>query len=210
MLSEETKRSIDRIWNTFWANETTNPLTVVEQITFVIFSKLLDDNQIRQEKNANLVHAPLKDPIFKKGMCVVSEDPHVEVPYASLRWQSFVHLAPEELHRHYRDAVFPFLKTLGHGRDSAYSRYMADAQLEIHKPKVLAVCVSEIEAMDLSDRDVMGDIYEELLDRVKSSGENGQFRSPGNIIRLMVELMEPTLEDLVIDPAMGTAKLKSA
>ena len=187
MLSAEIRSSIDRIWNTFWANETTNPLTVVEQITFLIFMKLLDDNQIVQERNANLLHTTLKDPVFKQGLCVVSEDPRVEIPYADLRWQNFRHKAPDEMHRIVRDFVFPFVKSLGSGRDSAFSRYMVDAQFEIHKPKVLAVAVAEIEAMQLS------------------AGENGQFRSPGHIIGMMVELMEPTLDDRIIDPAMGTA-----
>jgi type I restriction enzyme M protein len=114
----------------------------------------------------------------------------VEVPYADLRWQNFRHKAPEEMHRVVRDFVFPFVKSLGSGRDSAFSRYMVDAQFEIHKPKVLAVAVAEIEAMHLSGKDVMGDVYEDLLDRIKSSGENGQFRSPGNIIAMMVEMME--------------------
>ena len=205
MLSAEIRSSIDRIWNTFWANETTNPLTVVEQITFLIFMKLLDDNQIVQERNANLLHTTLKDPVFKQGLCVVSEDPRVEIPYADLRWQNFRHKAPNEMHRIVRDFVFPFVKSLGSGRDSAFSRYMVDAQFEIHKPKVLAVAVAEIEAMQLSGKDVMGDVYEDLLDRIKSSGENGQFRSPGHIIGMMVELMEPTLDDRILDPAMGTA-----
>jgi type I restriction enzyme M protein len=205
MLSAEIRSSIDRIWNTFWANETTNPLTVVEQITFLIFMKLLDDNQIVQERNANLLHTTLKDPVFKKGLCVVSDDPRVEIPYADQRWQNFRHKAPDEMHRIVRDFVFPFVKSLGSGRDSAFSRYMVDAQFEIHKPKVLAVAVAEIEAMQLSGKDVMGDVYEDLLDRIKSSGENGQFRSPGHIIGMMVELMEPTLDDRILDPAMGTA-----
>jgi len=105
---EETKRSIDRIWATFCANETTNPLTVVEQITFIIFAKLLDDNQISREQNANLLKVPLKDPIFKKSDCLIDEEYNVKGP------------------------------------DSAYSRYMSDAQFEIHHPKVLAVAVAEI------------------------------------------------------------------
>ena len=205
MLSAEARSSIDRICNTFWANETTNPLTVVEQITFLIFMKLLDDNQILQERNANLLHTPLKDPVFKPGVCVISEDPHVEAPYAELRWQNFRHKSPDDMLRTVRDLVFPFVKSLGSGRDSSFSRHMADAQFEITKPRVLAVAVSEIEAMQLSGRDMMGDVYEDLLDRIKSSGENGQFRSPGHIVSMMVELTEPKPDDRIIDPAMGTA-----
>ncbi len=210
MLSAEAKSSVDRIWNTFWANGMTNPLTVVEQITFLIFMKLLDDNQIMQERNANLLGTTLKDPVFKKGVCVVQEDPRIEAPYADLRWQNFRHKEPEEMFRTVRDLVFPFVKSLGSGRDSAFSRYMADAQFEISKPKVLAVAVDEIEAMGLSGKDMMGDIYEELLDRIKTSGENGQFRSPGHIIAMMVELVEPNLDDRIIDPAMGTAGFLAA
>ena len=205
MLSAEVKNSIDRVWNTFWANGMTNPLTVVEQITFLIFMKLLDDNQIMQERNANLLGTKLDNPIFKPGVCVIQEDPRIEAPYADLRWQNFRHKDPDEMYRVVRDLVFPFVKALGSGRDSAFSRYMVDAQFEIAKPKVLAVAVDEIEAMHLSGKDMMGDIYEELLDRIKTSGENGQFRSPGHIIAMMVELVEPNLDDRIIDPAMGTA-----
>ena len=210
MLSTEAKSSIDRIWNVFWSNGMTNPLTVVEQITFLIFMKLLDDNQIMQERNANLLKTKLKDPVFKKGVCVIQEDPRIEAPYDDLRWQNFRHKNPEEMFRTVRDLVFPFVKSLGSGRDSAFSRYMADAQFEISKPKVLDVAVNEIEAMHLTGKDMMGDIYEELLDRIKSSGENGQFRSPGHIIAMMVELVEPNLDDRIIDPAMGTAGFLAA
>ena len=210
MLSAEAKSSVDRIWNIFWANGMTNPLTVVEQITFLIFMKLLDDNQIMQERNANLLGTKLKDPIFKPGICVIQEDPRIEAPYADLRWQNFRHREPDDMFRTVRDLVFPFVKSIGSGRDSAFSRYMADAQFEIAKPKVLAVAVDEIEAMGLSGKDMMGDIYEELLDRIKTSGENGQFRSPGHIIAMMVELVEPRLDDRIIDPAMGTAGFLAA
>ena len=160
MLSAEAKSSIDRIWNVFWSNGMTNPLTVVEQITFLIFMKLLDDNQIMQERNANLLNTKLKDPVFKKGVCVIQEDPRIEEPYDDLRWQNFRHKDPDEMFRTVRDLVFPFVKSLGSGRDSAFSRYMADAQFEISKPKVLAVAVDEIEAMHLTGKDMMGDIYE--------------------------------------------------
>ena len=207
MLSADAKSSIDRIWNVFWSNGMTNPLTVVEQITFLIFMKLLDDNQIMQERNANLLNTKLKDP---KGVCVIQEDPRIEAPYDNLRWQNFRHKNPDEMFSTVRDLVFPFVKSLGSGRDSAFSRYMADAQFEISKPKVLAVAVDEIEAMHLTGKDMMGDIYEELLDRIKSSGENGQFRSPGHIIAMMVELVEPNLNDRIIDPAMGTAGFLAA
>ena len=210
MLSTEAKSSIDRIWNTFWSNGMTNPLTVVEQITFLIFMKLLDDNQIMQERNANLLNTKLNDPVFKKGTCVIQENPRIEAPYADLRWQNFRHKEPQQMYAAVRDLVFPFVKTLGSGRDSAFSRYMADAQFEISNAKVLSVAVDEIENMHLSGKDMMGDIYEELLDRIKSSGENGQFRSPGHIIAMMVELVEPNLEDRIIDPAMGTAGFLAA
>ena len=95
MLSAEAKSSIDRIWNVFWSNGMTNPLTVVEQITFLIFMKLLDDNQIMQERNANLLNTKLNDPVFKKGTCVIQENPRIEAPYDDLRWQNFRHKNPD-------------------------------------------------------------------------------------------------------------------
>ena len=198
MLSADARSSIDRIWNVFWSNGMTNPLVVVEQITFIILMKLLDDNQIMQERNANLLGTKLKDPVFKKGVCVIQEDPRIEAPYEDLRWQNFRHKEPEEMFRIVRDLVFPFVKTLGSGRDSAFSRYMADAQFEISKPKVLDVAVKEIESMRLTGKDMMGDIYEELLDRIKSSGENGQFRSQGSLpgfVRSLVDIDEDAVQE---------------
>jgi len=192
MLASELKDKIGRIWNTFWANGMTNPLTVMEQITFLLFMKLLDDNQIKLEANASRLRVTLEDPVF---------GPHEQ----GLRWSRFHDLEPNALLAHVTDKVFPFIKTIGKGRDSAYSRYMADATFEIKTAKVLAVVVAEIDAMDLHGKDLMGDVYEELLDRVKSSGENGQFRSPTHIIEMMVEMMEPKPDDTMCDPAFGTA-----
>ena len=210
MLSAEITSSIDRIWNTFWSNETTNPLTVVEQMAYLIFMKLLDDNQVKQEANASLLGAKVKDPVFPSGTWTHPDDPSKTIPYAEMRWQHFRHLEPTEMHRVVRDFVFPFVCSLGKGRDTAFNRYMKDAQFEITHPKVLAVAVAEIDSMKMDGKDVMGDVYEELLNRIKSSGENGQFRSPGHIISMMVELVEPKLDDMVIDPAFGTAGFLAA
>ena len=113
MLSAEITSSIDRIWNTFWSNETTNPLTVVEQMAYLIFMKLLDDNQVRQEANASLLGAKVKDPVFPSGTWSHPDDPSKTIPYAEMRWRNFRHLEPTEMHRVVRDFVFPFVCSLG-------------------------------------------------------------------------------------------------
>ena len=192
MLTDDIKRSIDKIWDTLWAGGLTNPLTDVEQITYLLFMKLLDDSQTRDERNAALLETPLENPVFG-----AKEEP--------LRWKNFRHLAPEEMLACVRDRAFPFIKTLGRGRGNAFAEFMKDAVFLIPTPLVLVTLVDEIESMDLSDKDAMGDVYEELLNRVASSGTNGQFRTPRHLTELIVDMCEPTLDDTMIDPAMGSA-----
>lgn len=205
MLGAELKSSIDRIWNTLWSSGLTNPIKDVEQITYLIFMKLLDDQQIARERKANLVGVPLEKPIFGKGICVIDSVLKLEAPYDDLRWQNFCHKAPEVMFKTVKEYVFPFIKTLGKGKDSSFSRYMETAVFEITTPKALASVVAIISEMDFSNQDAMGDVYEELINRVKTSGTNGQFRTPRQIINMIIELLEPTIEDKMIDPAMGTA-----
>ena len=204
MLSEEIKKSIDRIWDTLWAGGLTNPLTDVEQITYLFFMKLIDVNQTRDEKNAAMLGAPVVNPIFKGGKWKPNASA-ASVPYESLRWKNFCHLAPEQMLSLVREYVFPFIKTLGAGKDTSFAKHMADAVFLIPTAKVLVTLVDEIDAMDLTNKDVMGDVYEELLNRVASSGTNGQFRTPRHIAECIIELLEPTIDDEMADPAMGSA-----
>ncbi|MEI3038841.1 MAG: class I SAM-dependent DNA methyltransferase [Victivallales bacterium] len=207
MITGELKNKIDGIWDTIWTGGITSPITVLEQITYLLFMKLLDDNQRKQEGNANALGIKLnpKDLLFKDGECVISEEPRVVTDYMNLRWNYFHNLEPAEMFSSVQNYVFPFIKQIGEGRDTAFSRYMKDAVFLIPRPHILASVVDRIDAMDMNNKDIMGDVYEYLLGKIAAAGENGQFRTPRHIIRMIVELMKPVLTDRILDPAMGSA-----
>lgn len=199
------RNKVDTIWDTLWTGGIASPITVLEQITYLLFMKLLDDNQIKQEATANLLGIPLQNKVFGDGICVISETPRIETDYKNLRWSVFHHWDPPAMLENIRNYVFPFIKTLGKGKDTAFSRYMENTVFLIPTANVLAKVVSGIDAMDLNNKDMMGDVYEYLLNKIAASGENGQFRTPRHIISMMVQLMQPSLKDKILDPAMGSA-----
>lgn len=211
MITGEIKNKIDAIWQTFWESAgITNPMDVLSQMTYLFFMKMLDDAQRTQEANANLFGGKVKDPTFPEGEWThpdSTEDRPIRIPYNSLRWHVFSQLSSENMFDMVRNNVFPFIKTLGHGNGSAYSRYMDDAVFLIQKPRPLQKIVQQIDSLNMEDRDTMGDVYEYILGKMATSGTNGQFRTPRHIIRMMVELMEPSIAkgDRVCDPAMGSA-----
>ncbi len=207
MITGELKNKIDGIWDTIWTGGITSPITVLEQITYLLFMKLLDDNQLKLEGSANALGITLdsKDLLFKVGECVISDEPRVVTDYSNLRWNYFHNLEPSEMYSVVQNYVFPFIKQIGEGRDTAFSRYMKDAVFLIPRPHILASVVDRIDAMDMNNKDIMGDVYEYLLGKIAAAGENGQFRTPRHIIRMIVELMQPTLSDRILDPAMGSA-----
>lgn len=205
MITGELKNKVDRIWDTIWTGGISVPSTVLEQITYLLFMKLLDDKQLKQEATANALGIKLKDKVFGEGVCVISEVPHVETDYKNLRWSVFHNFEPGEMLVNIRDYVFPFIKNMGKGRDTAFSRYMDTAVFLIPNGMVLAKVVDGIDELDVSNKDIMGDVYEYLLGKMASAGELGQFRTPRHIISMMVRLMKPTLKDYILDPAMGTA-----
>ena len=205
MITGELKNKVDSIWDTIWTGGITSPITVLEQITYLMFMKLLDDNQLKAEAGANALGIQLKKKVFGDGICVISENPHVETEYRNLRWNVFHNFEPGAMFTNVQNYVFPFIKQIGDGKDTAFSRYMKDTVFLIPTPKVLAKVVDGIDAMDMNNKDIMGDVYEYLLGKIAAAGENGQFRTPRHIIRMMVELMKPTLEDHILDPAMGSA-----
>lgn len=205
MITGELKNKIDGIWDTIWTGGITSPITVLEQITYLMFMKLLDDNQIKQEANANAIGVPLKNKVFDTGICVISENPRVETEYKNLRWSTFHNFEPGQMLDNIQKYVFPFIKQVGAGKDTAFSRYMQDTVFLIPTAKVLAKVVDGIDDMDMNDKDIMGDVYEYLLSKIAAAGDNGQFRTPRHIIKMIVELMKPTLKDNVLDPAMGSA-----
>ena len=205
MITGELKNKVDSIWDTIWTGGITSPITVLEQITYLMFMKLLDDNQLKAEAGANALGIQLKKKVFGEGICVISENPHVETEYINLRWNVFHNFEPGAMFSNVQNYVFPFIKQIGDGKDTAFSRYMKDTVFLIPTPKVLAKVVDGIDAMDMNNKDIMGDVYEYLLGKIAAAGENGQFRTPRHIIRMMVELMKPTLDDKILDPAMGSA-----
>ncbi len=206
MITGEIKGKIDGIWETFWTGGLTNPLSVVEQVTYLLFIKLLDDNQLRKESNAVRLGATLKDLLFKQGN-YIDKDLKIEVPYNDLRWSVFKDFEAAEMFDNIKDNVFPFIKGINNGKDTAFTRYMKDAIFMIPTPRVLVKVVDGLSdaSLDLNNKDIMGDVYEYLLAKIASSGTNGQFRTPRHIIKMMVDLMKPTLNDQVCDPAMGSA-----
>ena len=205
MITGELKNKVDSIWDTLWTGGIASPITVMEQITYLMFMKLLDDNQLKAEAGANALGVQLKKRVFGDGICVISENPHVETEYRNLRWNVFHNFEPGAMFSNIQNFVFPFIKQIGEGKDTAFSRYMKDTVFLIPTAKVLAKVVDGIDALDMNNKDIMGDVYEYLLGKIAAAGENGQFRTPRHIIRMMVELMKPTLDDRILDPAMGSA-----
>lgn len=204
MITGDLKNKIDNIWETFWTGGLANPLSVIEQVTYLLFIKLLDDNQIKKERNAQVLGVEPKNLLFKSGN-YVDEKENINVPYINLRWSHLKNFEPQELFNTVKDKVFPFIKQINNGKDTAFSRYMKDAVFMVPTPRVLVKVIDGLDALDLNNKDIMGDVYEYLLAKIASSGTNGQFRTPRHIIRMMVEMMKPTLNDIIVDPAMGSA-----
>lgn len=204
MITGEIKTQIDNIWDAFWTGGITNSITILEQMTYLFFMKMLDDAQLKKESNAALLGVKVKDPVFGEGNWHNPETDK-DVPYNSLRWSVFKNYDATRMYNIIRNDVFPFIKNLNSGKSSAYSRFMENAVFLIQNERTLTRIVDGVECLDMNNRDTMGDTYEYILGKMAASGTNGQFRTPRHIIRMMVELMEPTLKDTICDPAMGSA-----
>lgn len=204
MITGEHKSQIDNIWDAFWSAGVTNSITVLEQMTYLFFIKLLDDSQLKREANAQALGGKIKGPIFADGDWMNPETEQ-KVPYAHLRWSVFKNLDTIQMFNLMRTDVFAFIKNLGSGKDSAFSKYMENAIFMLPNERTLEKIVSGIDKLDMNDKDAMGDVYEYILGKMAASGTNGQFRTPRHIIRMMVEMMKPTLKDTICDPAMGSA-----
>lgn len=193
MITGELKNKIDGIWDIFWSSGMTNPLTVIEQITYLMFIKILDDNELKKESNAAAFDMPVLDPIFDE-------------EHQTCRWHIFRHFEAEAMFKNMTEKVFPFIKEELHaGKDTAFAKYMKDALFIVPTARVLVRVVDALDSLDLNNKDIMGDVYEYLLSQIAQSGTNGQFRTPRHIIKMMVELMRPNLDDFICDPAMGSA-----
>ena len=192
MITGETKNKVDRIWDSFWTGGITNPLTVVEQFTYLLFIKSLDDKQLREEKEASVIGlAPKK--IFNKE----NED---------LRWSNFKHFDAEKMYETVATKVFPFIKNLNGDDESSFSKFMEDAIFVIPTPRMLEIIVTSIdELMNSVPIGELGDLYEYMLSKLTTAGKNGQFRTPRHIIDMIVELTAPIPEDIIVDPSCGTA-----
>jgi type I restriction enzyme M protein len=205
MITGQIKNQIDQIWDTFWTGGITNSIDILEQMTYLFFMKLLDDKQTSQEATATAFGlTEIDNPTFGSGTWH-NPDNGRDVPYSNLRWQNFKNLEGKQMFDVVSQDVFSFIKHLNSGKESAYSRFMESAIFLIQSPRTLIKVVEGINSLDMNNRDTMGDVYEYILGKMAASGNNGQFRTPRHIIRLMVELMKPTLNDTICDPAMGSA-----
>ena len=203
MITGDIKTQIDRIWDSFWSGGISNPLEVIEQITYLLFLRRLDDMHMLEENKANRLKKPMERRVFPEGKDARGRS------YEDFRWSRFKHFAPAEMFTVVGEHVFPYLRSdlarqLG-GADSTYAHHMKDARFTIPTGALLAKVVDLLDKMPMEERDTKGDVYEYMLGKIATAGQNGQFRTPRHIIRLMVELTAPQPTDVVCDPACGTA-----
>ena len=203
MLTGEIRSQIDRIWDAFWSGGIANPLEVIEQITYLMFIRRLDDLHTLEENKANRLKQPMARRVFPEGEDAKGRS------YEDYRWSRFKHVAPADMYVLVGEHLFPYLRTdlvrqLGND-DSTYAQHMKDARFTIPTPALLAKVVDLLDHVPMEARDTKGDVYEYMLAKIAAAGQNGQFRTPRHIIRLMVELTAPQPTDVICDPACGTA-----
>ncbi len=205
MITGKLRSDVDKIWEIFWTGGITNPLSVIEQFTYLLFIKGLDDKQIFLEKNAEILGIEIEESVF-------NEDQQ------EYRWENFRHLDANKMYDLVSRKVFPFIKKIDEEKNktknnsskkqSAFTKYMDDAIFMIPTPQMLEKIITNIHNLSLKndgEDDTSGDLYEYLLSKVATAGTNGQFRTPRHIIKMMVELMKPTPTDIIVDPAAGSA-----
>ncbi|HRU96925.1 MAG TPA: class I SAM-dependent DNA methyltransferase [Ruminococcus sp.] len=218
MITGVIKNKIDKIWTDIWAGGITNPLTVIEQLTYLMFIRSLDEKELENEEFANMT-GETADLIF----------PQSEIGQA-MRWSKFKDRDSREIFDLISQRVFPAVKKMKYGRlpdfndkgelieipdsadeeqvQTAFSRYMDSAVFVIPNPQVLQKIITGLDDLyehDIADLDMQGDLYEYMLGKLSTAGQNGQFRTPKHIREMMVELVAPTPDDLICDPACGTA-----
>lgn len=191
MLDPDLKSKINQLWDKFWSGGISNPLQAIEQMSYLLFMKQLEDEDVKHQQESQLTGENY-DSLFK------------ECP--DCRWSEWTNYSADEILDHVRGDVFDFLRNLG-GEESLYSRYMKDAVFSIPTASLLIEAVKIINSMHIKEqnRDTKGDIYEYLLSELKTAGKNGQFRTPRHIIKMMVEIVDPQIGDKICDPACGTA-----
>lgn len=193
MLTGQQRNDIDKIWKEFWQNGMTDPLSIIKQITYLLFIRNLDRQQELKEKQANKLKMPVQDPIYSDEQ-------------RDLRWNVFKDKDPEQMFSLFRKegGVFDFIKSIG-AKGGLFAATMRYANFDINSPKLLDRVVQMIDTLKIDDRDSKGDVYEYLLSKLATAGINGQFRTPKHIIRMMVDLLQPKTDEMVCDPAAGTA-----
>lgn len=203
MITGELKSQVDKIWESFWTGGISNPLTVIEQFTFLLFLRRIDENQLLEEKKANMIGVPVTNPLY--------QDEHKK-----FRWHNFKDKDPEVIYNLFTMpqadsgnlTVFEHMKQLGaiNGNPAGvFSQYMKGATFMIQTPKLLDQVIQMIDKIKMDDRDTKGDLYEYLLSKIATAGTNGQFRTPRHIIKMMVEMMQPKSDDKICDPSCGSA-----
>lgn len=190
MLDAELKSKVNQLWDKFWSSGISNPLTAIEQMSYLIFMKRLED-----EDNENQLNAKLSGEEY---ISIFSEHP-------DYKWSNWINMSADEMLEHVKYKVFPFLSTIGDEK-SLYNRYMKEANFIIPTGSLLVEATSIIDDLKIKEqnKDVQGDLYEYLLSQLSTSGKNGQFRTPRHIIKMMVEIIKPKLGEVVCDPACGT------
>ncbi|MBQ5863102.1 MAG: SAM-dependent DNA methyltransferase [Peptococcaceae bacterium] len=205
MITGELKNKVDGLWDIFASGGLTNPLDVIEQMTYLMFIHDLDETDNRKAKESAMLGLP-----YKSMFADEVEIGERTIPGEQLKWSVFRDFNAGKMYTVMQEWVFPFIKTLHDDKNSAYAKYMDDAIFKIPTPLMLDKVVTALDEIytqiaQLKDSDARGDIYEYLLSKISTAGLNGQFRTPRHIIRMMVELMAPTAMDTICDPACGTS-----
>lgn len=197
MITGELKSQVDKIWESFWTGGVSNPLTVIEQFTYLLFIRRLDETQLLEEKKAAMIKKPIANPIFTEEQ-------------KELRWSSFKNKEPQAMFDLFTKpmvdglSVFEHMKQVG-ADNGVFAKYMSGATFMIPTPRLLDPVVQMIDKIKMDDRDTKGDLYEYLLSKIATAGTNGQFRTPRHIIKMMVDMMQPTKKDTICDPSAGSA-----
>ena len=205
MITGEIRSQVDAVWDHLWTNGLSNPLDAIEQITFLLFLKRLDEEEQRNEAATARTGKLAFEPLFKPRDYEDKVKTKPLVGGQLCRWSRFKQLDPATMYDAVSSAAFPFLKSLG-GKESSYAAHMADATFKVPaRGGVLHRAVDMLDKIRMDDRDTKGDVYEYLINKLEQAGLNGQFRTPRHVIKMMVELVAPTPDDTFCDPACGTA-----
>lgn len=196
MITGTIKNKIDKIWKDIWASGLTQPITVIEQITYLMFIRSLDQKDIDAEALENLTG--------QKQNKIFPETPEGQ----RMRWSKFKDRDAVEIFDIIKNEVFPFIKEMTGDDETAFSKYMKDASLGYTNPGILSKTINSLDELykdDIKSLDMQGDLYEYMLSKLSVAGQNGQFRTPKQIRDMMVQLRKPSPDDMICDPACGTA-----